>query len=166
MKICDRFGKKLYSDNCNELADTVWNALRKKVSLKRADLSKANLYGRRQTAFERRLAEQRKDPAFDKLYRKARAEIDATDKIIRALDAANLRGASLTGADLRGTCLDPTAPWFSVADTDCHPGLYLAAAVKWLEENGYKGPFVMVKALKSETIKAGEKYRCKRFWVL
>ena len=58
------------------------------------------------------------------------------------------------------------APWFSVSDTECHPGLYFAPSVKWLEENGYSGPFVMVKALKTETFKAGEKYRCKRFWVL
>ena len=58
------------------------------------------------------------------------------------------------------------APWFSVADTECHPGLYLAPSIEWLENNDYEGPFVMVKALKSETIKAGEKYRCKRFWVL
>jgi DNA-binding phage protein len=54
---------------------------------------------RPKTAFERYLDEQMRDPAFAAEYRAARAEIDAIDKLIRALDAARvIRG--LSKADL------------------------------------------------------------------
>jgi DNA-binding phage protein len=45
---------------------------------------------RPKTAFDRYFDEQMKDPAFAVEYRAARAEIDAIDKLIRALDAARL----------------------------------------------------------------------------
>jgi DNA-binding phage protein len=45
---------------------------------------------RPKTAFDRYFDEQTKDPAFAAEYRAARAEIDAIDKLIRALDAARL----------------------------------------------------------------------------
>lgn len=45
---------------------------------------------RPKTAFDRYYDEQMKDPAFAAEYRAARAEIDAIDKLIRALDAARL----------------------------------------------------------------------------
>jgi hypothetical protein len=59
-----------------------------------------------------------------------------------------------------------TAPHFSVCTlTDCHPGLYLAgvayldAYYKWAER-------VQVKCLRSELVKARDKFRAKRLWVL
>lgn len=235
MKICDHFRKKLYSDNCNELADTVWNALRKKVSLKGAylansyledinfqgaDLREANFYNtsHREANF---VGANLKHANFDcgVLFEAnfSRANLTGAN-----LSFTNIEGANFTGANLTDTCLDPqaklpsldlggdekafaanakatendpeflygwrtassrfcktkgrfisyepgceyVAPWFSVSKADCHPGLYLAPSVKWLEKKGYQGPYIMVKALKTETIKAGEKYRCKRFWVL
>jgi DNA-binding phage protein len=45
---------------------------------------------RPRTAFDRHFDEQMKDPAFAAEYRAVRAEIDAIDKLIRALDAARL----------------------------------------------------------------------------
>jgi DNA-binding phage protein len=45
---------------------------------------------RPKTAFDRYFDEQMKDPAFAAEYRAGRAEIDAIDKLIRALDAARL----------------------------------------------------------------------------
>lgn len=40
---------------------------------------------RRQTPFERRLAASRKNAGYDRLYRSARAEIDAVDEAVRTL---------------------------------------------------------------------------------
>ncbi len=40
------------------------------------------------TGFDRYFAERMKDPTFASQYRAARAEIDATDELVRALDAA------------------------------------------------------------------------------
>lgn len=54
---------------------------------------------RPKTAFDRYFDEQMKDRAFAAEYRTARAEIDAIDKLIRALDAARLIGG-LSKADL------------------------------------------------------------------
>lgn len=51
------------------------------------------------TAFDRYFERRMKDPTFAAGYRRERAEIDATDKLIRALDAARER-AGLTKADL------------------------------------------------------------------
>ena len=48
---------------------------------------------RRQTRFARDLAEARKDPKYDRAFRKERAAIDLTDKIVHALDAARVRPA-------------------------------------------------------------------------
>jgi DNA-binding phage protein len=45
---------------------------------------------RPRTAFDRYFDEQAKDPALAAEYRATRAEIDAIDKLIRALDAARL----------------------------------------------------------------------------
>ena len=54
---------------------------------------------RKQTGFDKYLSKRMKDPAFAKDYRQARAEIDATDALIRALDEARQR-TGLTKADL------------------------------------------------------------------
>jgi hypothetical protein len=58
------------------------------------------------------------------------------------------------------------APYFSVdTETKCHPGIYLATII-WLHNNYSIEKYVKVKALKSETIKAGDKYRAKQIWVI
>lgn len=54
---------------------------------------------RPRTAFDRYFDEQMKSPAFAAEYRVARAEIDAVDKLVRALDAARIIGR-LSKADL------------------------------------------------------------------
>lgn len=54
---------------------------------------------RPKTAFDRLFDEQMKSPAFAAEYRAARAEIDAIDKLVRALDAARVIGR-LSKADL------------------------------------------------------------------
>ncbi|MBI5068718.1 MAG: helix-turn-helix domain-containing protein [Deltaproteobacteria bacterium] len=54
---------------------------------------------RPKTAFDRYFDAQMKDPAFAREYRAARAEIDAIDKLVRALDAARVI-AGLSKADL------------------------------------------------------------------
>jgi DNA-binding phage protein len=51
--------------------------------------------GKSPTSFDRFFDEQMKDPAFAAEYQQARAEIDGTDKLVRALDGARaLRGMS------------------------------------------------------------------------
>ena len=58
------------------------------------------------------------------------------------------------------------APWFSTdASTDCHPGLYLASKT-WMEKNYPQAALVRCKALKSEVLGAGNKFRAKRLWVM
>jgi uncharacterized protein YjbI with pentapeptide repeats len=52
------------------------------------------------------------------------------------------------------------------SETDCHPGLYLAP-LSWLQVNyGSVDKIVQVRALKTEMIRAGNKFRAKRLWVL
>jgi len=52
------------------------------------------------------------------------------------------------------------APWFSTADTECHPGLYLCPTAE-----GMTDP-IRVRALAADVHRAGSKWRCKRFTVL
>ena len=54
---------------------------------------------RGQTGFDRYFTERMKDPGFATEYAEARAEIDAVDSLIRALDQARER-SGLTKADL------------------------------------------------------------------
>ena len=54
---------------------------------------------KQQTGFDRYFEQRMQSPTFAAEYREARAEIDATDKLIRALDAARER-AGMTKADL------------------------------------------------------------------
>jgi hypothetical protein len=59
-----------------------------------------------------------------------------------------------------------TAPHFSVCTyTDCHPGLYLAG-IAYLDAYYKRAERVQVKCLRSELVKAGDKFRAKRLWVL
>jgi hypothetical protein len=57
------------------------------------------------------------------------------------------------------------APWFSSdSSSPCHPGLYLAGR-EWLAAH-YPGITVVeVRCLRSELLRAGDKWRCKRLWV-
>src|SRR5512133_3345882 len=54
---------------------------------------------RPKTAFDRYIASRMKDPRFAADYRAERAEIDATDKLLRALDGARESGR-VTKAEL------------------------------------------------------------------
>ena len=58
------------------------------------------------------------------------------------------------------------APQFS-ADTGspCHPGIYLAGKA-YLAENYPNVPIVPCRCLRSDLVRAGDKYRCKRLWIL
>ena len=57
------------------------------------------------------------------------------------------------------------APWFSVdGATDCHPGLYLSGP-KWLFNHYPSAERVEVRCLRSELLRAGDKWRAKRLWV-
>jgi DNA-binding phage protein len=54
---------------------------------------------RSKTGFDRFLDDQLKSPSFAEAYADSRSEIDAVDRIVRALDAARVAG-KLTKADL------------------------------------------------------------------
>jgi len=54
---------------------------------------------RAKTGFDKYFDEQLKSPSFAKRYGEARAEVDAIDKMVRALDAAR-ESSGLTKADL------------------------------------------------------------------
>jgi hypothetical protein len=58
-----------------------------------------------------------------------------------------------------------TANAFSTSkETDCHPGIYLAG-LKWLSENGYPCD-VKVSCARTDLLKAGEKFRAKKIFVV
>jgi len=58
-----------------------------------------------------------------------------------------------------------SADWFSTADTECHPGLYiwltLALAREWSKE-----PLIRVSVRVKDIHKAGDKWKCRSFEVL
>ncbi len=58
------------------------------------------------------------------------------------------------------------APVFSICRISCHPGLYLAPSVEWLQEHGYRGPYVKVRANIRDVHQAGDKWRCRSFTVI
>jgi hypothetical protein len=61
---------------------------------------------------------------------------------------------------------DPyVAPYFSVSPTECHPGIYLASR-EWLRTNDYGEPLVRCYCLRAELHRAGDKYRCRRLWIV
>jgi hypothetical protein len=62
-----------------------------------------------------------------------------------------------------GQCYE--APVFSVCTkTDCHPGIYLAGR-EWLEKD-YAGLSVRCYCMRNELVHAGDKWRCKRLWIV
>ena len=59
-----------------------------------------------------------------------------------------------------------TAPWFSVCQgTSCHPGIYLASK-EWLDHEYGEYSRVRCYCRRDELIHAGNKWRCKRLWVV
>ena len=70
---------------------------------------------RKKTSFDRYFDQRMKDPAFASAYTEARAVIDSTDALVRALDRARLV-LGMSKADLARQIGDPH-PW------DPHPGL-------------------------------------------
>jgi hypothetical protein len=60
------------------------------------------------------------------------------------------------------------APVFSVdKSTPCHPGIYLASKKDWLEkEYGKDIKLVQCFCRKDELVHAGDKWRCKRLWIV
>jgi hypothetical protein len=62
-----------------------------------------------------------------------------------------------------------TADWFSTADTECHPGLYLWPTVdqarQYAAKYGIEGPIIMVRTYVKDVHKAGTRYRCRWFEV-
>jgi len=52
------------------------------------------------------------------------------------------------------------APWFSTADTECHPGRYLCPTAE-----GMTDP-IRVRALAADVHRAGSKWRCRKFTVM
>ena len=58
------------------------------------------------------------------------------------------------------------APWFSVdAETECHPGRYLAGLEQLRAFSGRGHRAVRCWCLRSELVIAGGKCRCKRLWI-
>ena len=57
------------------------------------------------------------------------------------------------------------APWFSVSSTSCHPGIYMAS-LGWLSNKYPRRALVRCWAYADETHQAGDKYRCRRIYVL
>jgi hypothetical protein len=57
------------------------------------------------------------------------------------------------------------APWFSVAETECHPGIYLAGEV-WLDRNAVDLPRVRCWTLRNDLHRAGDKFRCRKLNVV
>ena len=63
-----------------------------------------------------------------------------------------------------GKCYE--APWFSVCqETSCHPGIYLTSE-EWLDYKYGERSRVRCYCRRDELIHAGDKWRCKRLWVV
>ena len=59
-----------------------------------------------------------------------------------------------------------SADWFSVSDTECHPGLYLWPALEQAKEFSGNVEFIKVRTKPTEVHKAGNKWSCRWFEVL
>ena len=60
-----------------------------------------------------------------------------------------------------------SADWFSTADTDCHPGLYLWPTLQQAKDYTRENcEYIKVKTRQSDIHKAGGKYRCRWFEVI
>jgi len=59
------------------------------------------------------------------------------------------------------------APCFSTAANKCHPGRYMASK-QWMDDNvqDYSADLVRCYCLRSELIHVGDKWRCKRLWIV
>jgi hypothetical protein len=57
------------------------------------------------------------------------------------------------------------APIFSTADTDCHPGIYLAG-LSWFRKKYHSAPRVRVRCLRTDLHKVGDKWRARKVEVL
>lgn len=61
------------------------------------------------------------------------------------------------------------APWFSVADTPCHPGLYICPSIRMLQiqhREATFSPIIKVLSRPEDVHKAGNKWRTRAFRVL
>ena len=57
-------------------------------------------------------------------------------------------------------------PYFSIDNgTSCHPGIYLASK-SWLEKEYPYDGYVRCYCLRTELVGAGDKWRCKRLWIV
>ena len=59
-----------------------------------------------------------------------------------------------------------SADWFSVADTECHPGLYLWPTLAQAKEFSPNDELISVSAPAEHVHKAGTKWRCRWFTVI
>jgi hypothetical protein len=58
------------------------------------------------------------------------------------------------------------APWFSSdSSTPCHPGIYLAGR-EWMDGEYPDADLVRCYCLRSELLHAGDKWRCRRLWIV
>ena len=58
-----------------------------------------------------------------------------------------------------------TADWFSTADTECHPGLYIWPTLE-MARQWSGGELIRVYALPEDVHRAGKKWRCRMFRVI
>ena len=59
-----------------------------------------------------------------------------------------------------------SADWFSVSDTECHPGLYLWPTLEAAKRFSGSVEYIRVETKSSEIHRAGTKWRCRWFHVL
>jgi DNA-binding phage protein len=91
---------------------------------------------RRKTGFDKFFDEQMKDPAFAAGYAEARAEIDAVDRIMRALDEARIESGMSKAALARLISAKPEI--VRRLFTTAFPNPTLATVVKLASALGYK----------------------------
>jgi hypothetical protein len=126
-----------------------------RVNLREANLSEANLYG---TCL---------DPTCPVFIisdtELARAGLEARGNFVYGWRTMQ---SPIVGSHVYTPGLH-TAPVFSIDRyTDCHPGIYLAGA-GWLDRQDYsRRPRVRCYCRRDELVHAGDKWRCRRLWVL
>ena len=90
----------------------------------------------KRTAFDRFLDEQMRSPSFAQSYRDARAEIDAIDHVVRALDRARAE-SGLTKAEL-AAAIDARPEVIRRLFTSSRPNPTLATLVRLAAALGYR----------------------------
>jgi hypothetical protein len=164
---CRFDGRSLYECEADSLLAALQQAVKSWADLYGANLSRANLSGAdlswanlsRANLYGAKVSETHLDPE-----RAPNAEVSEFEQQDGYVIGYRTRNAGHIDKYRDGRVY--SADWFSTADTECHPGLYLWPSLKHAQN--YSGPveFIRVRTKPADVHKAGGKWRCRWFEVI